>query len=108
MDKQAGFGAIPNALASKILWYRDLHFLDRLRCQEVCKSWKSYSQEQACEVERTGVSHELCIKFLDWDLFTVLHQHTALQLDEDPPTIRVVPEHEDALSMSRDYFSPCC
>lgn len=105
MDNQACFSAMPKALVSKVLWSRDLHLLDRLRCQEVCKTWQSILQEGMSGVEKSSLSPELCVKFVDSGND---QHHIAPQLDHNPPTILVVAQHEAASCTSKSFFTAWC
>ena len=86
MSEQADWCAVPHAVVSKILWSDDLHFLDRLRCQEVCQAWKSLLRERPGALPYTDLFPELCIEFCR----SHKGQHIALRLDEDPPVIEVM------------------
>ena len=63
MSHQAGWDVLPDAVISRVLWSRDLHLVDRLRCREVCKTWERLLQERPCGLQRKGLSHDLCIEF---------------------------------------------
>lgn len=52
MSEQADWGAAPDTIVSKILWLDDLQTLDRLRCQNVCQTWKSLLHERPSAFER--------------------------------------------------------
>ena len=109
MSEQADWGAVPHAVVSKILWSDDLHFLDRLRCQEVCQAWKSLLRERPGALPCTDLSTELCIEFYRTDQ----GRHIALRLDEDPPAIYVVQPispWSDPVAMSTFEYnlSTCC
>ena len=80
------WGVLPDAIVSKFLWSDHLRLLDKLRCQEVCKTWKRLLSECPSELERTDLSHELCINFNDRT--NTMHQHIAIRLEQEPPTIQ--------------------
>lgn len=81
------------------MWSEGLQIFDRMQCRNVCRSWKSLLQVRPSCQERSELSHDLCVKFVKPG---TEQQHTALCLDQDPPTI-VIPAHP-----SRDSFSACC
>lgn len=79
-------------------------FLDRLWCQEVCKTWRSLLQAQPSELERISLlSHELLM-----NVGSLTEQQHIMSREKDPPTILLVPELAAASSKSRDCFSACC
>lgn len=104
MVESAGWNVLPNALLGKILWSDHLRILDRLRCQVVCKTWKTLLSEPSSELDRTGPSHELCINFVRT---ATMQHHIALQLEQDPPTILVKLEQWATHTSSESCFA-CC
>ena len=61
MANEAGWNTAPHTVVSKILWLVDLRLQDRLRCQQVCKTWQSVYKERPSGLQRTGSCHDLRI-----------------------------------------------
>lgn len=99
MINQSAWGKGAHDAVRKTMWSEDLQFIDRMQCRQVCRTWKSQSQERPSGPRRTDLGRDLCIKFVEPG---IEQQHTALWLDQDPPTI-VIPAYP-----SRDSFSACC
>lgn len=97
-------GYLTRCPCRQILWSDHLRLLDRLRCQEVCKTWNRLLSERPSELEHRGLSQELCVKFVRTD---TMHQHIALQLEQEPPTI-LVKLGQWPTSTSRECCSACC
>lgn len=105
MSEQADWGAVPHAVVSTILWSNDLHFVDKLRCQEVCQAWKSLLRKRPGALAHSNLPTEFCIRFCR----TNNSQHRAVRLDADPPAIHVNSQVEPAAhSTFEDTVSACC
>ena len=104
MVEPAGWSRLPDAPLGKILWSDQLRLLDRLRCQEVCSMWKTLLSNHPGELERTDVSHELCIHFVKT---ATKQQKIALQFEQESPTILVKLEHWASSTSSESCFT-CC
>ena len=115
MSEQADWGAAPHTIASKILWSDELQTLDRLRCQNVCQTWKSLLHERPSALERGNWSATGHL-FVKIDRPSTERQQVIFQLADDPlvrPAIFVVTTTSDLVvdhlqSMCKDGFSGCC
>lgn len=115
MSEQADWGAAPHTVVSKILWSHDLQTLDRLRCQNVCQTWKSLLHERPSALERGDWSTNGHL-FIRIDRSSTERQHVILQLEDDPlgrPAILVTATSDlvvvDHLQFTfKDGFAGCC
>ena len=92
MTEQAGWVVVPDAALSMILWSDVLPFQDRMRCQEVCKTWRNLLQKQPSGFVRKDLSPDLCIRF-------------GKPGPDDPPTFVIALENGNSSSAARDF---CC
>lgn len=106
MGAQADWGAVPRAVVGKVLWSDHLQLLHRLRCQEVCQTWKSLLRERPSAVEHSILSTQLRIIVC---CSSTRRQEVVLNLDSKPAAMLVVaaPSHQVALIPFHDTFPEC-